>query len=86
MLLLRGTGLTGARFTFSDHSLRVERSSISANGNWPQLQLKAAPAAAESVEIQIERSGTKLRVPYRFDKARASSDGMQGFSGAMSST
>jgi hypothetical protein len=31
--------------------------------------------------IQIERSGTQLRVPYRFDKARASSDGMQGFSG-----
>jgi neopullulanase len=81
MLLLRGTGLAGGRFTFSDHSLRVERSSISANGHWAQLQLNAAPAAAESVEIQIERSGTKLRVPYRFDTARASSDGMQGFSG-----
>jgi neopullulanase len=81
MLLLRGTGLTGARFTFSDHSLHVKRSSISANGHWAQLQLNAAPAVAEAVEIQIERSGTKLRVPYRFDKARASSDGMQGFSG-----
>ena len=71
MLLLRGTGLTGARFTLSDRALHVEHSSISANGHWAQLELSAAPAAAKSVEIEIERAGSKLRVPYRFDKARA---------------
>ena len=81
LLLVRGSGLAGAHFTLSDHSLHVEHSTISPNGHWAQLQLSAAPAAAESVEIQIERSGANLRVPYRFDPARASGDGMQGFSG-----
>jgi glycosidase len=81
LLLVRGTGLTGARFALSDRSIHIDRSSVSANGHWAQLQLSASPVAAESVEILIERSGTKLRVPYRFDTARASSDGMKGFSG-----
>lgn len=81
LLLLHGTGLIGAHFSLSDRSLQIERSSVSANGHWAQLQLSASPAKSESIAIQIVRSGQKLRVPYRFEAARASNDGMQGFSG-----
>jgi glycosidase len=81
LLLLHGTGLTGAHFTLSDRALHLVSASVSANGHWAQLQLSAAPAAAESIEIQIDRAGAKLRVPYKFEARRASNNGMQGFSG-----
>ena len=82
MLLLRGEHLSAATFHLSDPALRVERTSISANGHYAQLWLAASPAQPETVQIEIANATGKLLVPYTFAPRRAATDGMAGFSPA----
>ena len=46
MLLVRGEGLGGARFSLSDPGLRIAKTVVSDNGHWAQLWLTKTPAAA----------------------------------------
>ena len=80
LLLIRGTGLTGATFTVSDQALRILTTSVSANGHWAQLHLKTSPANAETVQLRIRSGESTLNVPYRFAEPRAAGQGMSGFS------
>ncbi|MGI4827807.1 MAG: alpha-amylase family glycosyl hydrolase, partial [Janthinobacterium lividum] len=80
LLLVRGTGLAKAEFLLSDPSLHIQRTSISANGHWAQLELNASPPAPETIDLQIKSNHQSLRVPYHFAAPRARNDGMQGFS------
>lgn len=80
LLLLRGTGFTGARFTLSDPALHIERTIISANGHWAQLWLGASPARPETIQLRVARGNDNLNVPYQFAQPRQPGDGMAGFS------
>jgi len=42
MLLVRGEGLNGAKFSLSDRGLRVEKVVASENGHWAQVWLAAS--------------------------------------------
>jgi neopullulanase len=79
MLLVHGTGLVGAKFSLSDRSLKILRTTISENGHWANLMLSASPAKSEAVTLTVANDGHELRVPYEFTTPRHSGDGMQGF-------
>jgi len=80
MLLVRGEGLNGAKFSLSDRGLRVEKVVASENGHWAQVWLAASPGAAETVRLRAEAGSAKAEMPYRFEKRRADGDGFAGFS------
>ena len=80
MLLVRGTGFSGAQFTVSDPALRIEKVSISENGHWAQLWLRASPQQPETVQLRVQRGAAKTSVPYTFGAPRRAGDGMAGFS------
>ena len=80
LLLLHGTGLSGAHITLSDRTLRVTRTTVSANGHWAQLEFSTAPARPETLELDITVDAQNLQVPYRFEAPRQANDGAGGFS------
>src|SRR5579864_2848567 len=55
MLLVRGEGLGGARFSLSDASLKIEKATVSENGHWAQLWLGNEPDAPETVTLRAVR-------------------------------
>lgn len=79
MLLVRGTGLTGAKFSLSDRKLKIRNATLSENGHWAILRLSASPAHPETVTLSVMKDEHKLRVLYEFKAARRANDGMQGF-------
>jgi glycosidase len=80
MLLIEGQHLDGAQFTLSDRSLRIERTHVSANGHWVALWLNASPATDETIDIEADRNGTHVAVPYSFAPRHDPRDGFAGFS------
>lgn len=80
MLLIEGQHLNGTRFSISDKRIKIERTQLSANGHWAELWLSTSPAAAETVQIEADRSGTHVSVPYTFAPRHDSQDGFAGFS------
>ena len=80
MLLVRGEGLGGAKFSLSDRALKVEKVVTSENGHWAQVWLAASPKEAETVTLRVVAGAEKAEAPYRFEKKRASADGFAGFS------
>ena len=79
MLLVRGEGLTGARFTTSDKALRVDRTEISDNGHWATVWLSASPDAPETVTLSATRGGQQATVTYTFVARRPPTAGFAGF-------
>ncbi len=79
LLLLRGEGFSGAGFTLSDPAIRIEHSTVSANGHWAQLWLSASPAQPETVTLQVARGADAVTSAYRFDTPRGADGGMAGF-------
>ncbi len=63
MLLVRGEGLRGAKFSLSDacRSAIEEESVASENGHWAQLWLSASPAAPETVTLTAKAGGERRR-------------------------
>ena len=80
MLLMRGENLTSATFRISDSHLRIQHSSISANGHWAELWLSASPFTPERVTISVRTPSGTASAPYSFDRRRAPADGFAGFS------
>ena len=84
MLLVQGTGLTGAKFSFSDAALHVDRAVVSENGHWAQLWLSASPAKPETVTLHASHGAATADVSYTFAARRAPgnalSAGLAGFS------
>ena len=80
MLLVRGTGLSGAHFSLSDSHLAIERVTVSANGHWAQLVLASSPARSETVQLHVAQGSERLNIPYTFAAPRREADGMAGFS------
>jgi glycosidase len=80
MLLVRGEGLGGAKFSLSDRGLKVEKVVASENGHWAQVWLSASPKEAETVTLTAKAGGEKAEAPYRFEERRAEGDGFAGFS------
>ena len=81
-LLIRGEGLTGARFQLSDPALKIERTEVSANGHWAQLWLSASPAAPETIKLQATSGPAHADMPYTFAARRPAASGMAGFNPA----
>ena len=80
LLLLEGTGFTGAEFTLSDPALSIVGVKVSANGHWTLLSLSTSPGRPETVQLRIRRGKDALSVPYRFAEPRRAGQGMAGFS------
>ncbi len=80
MLLVQGTGLSGAQFAMDDGRLKIQRVSVSANGHWAQVFLAASPQRATTVQLGIRRGPERLSVPYTFAAPRRAGEGMAGFS------
>ena len=80
MLLVRGEGLRGAKFSLSDSSLQIEKVVASQNGHWAQLWLSASPSKAETMTLTAKAGGEKAEARYAFEKRRPASDGFAGFS------
>jgi len=80
MLLVRGEGLRGAKFSLSDSSLQIEKVVASQNGHWAQLWLSASPSGPETVTLTARAGGEKAEARYAFEKRRPASDGFAGFS------
>lgn len=79
MLLVNGEGFTGAAFSISDKSLRIERTQVSANGHYAFLWLSASPAKPETVTLKVSAHGTTAQAPYTFAERRKPGDGFAGF-------
>ena len=82
MLLVRGEGLRGAKFSLSDGGLGVAKTVVSANGHWAQLWLTKGASRPETVMIRASRGGERAEAKYRFDLRKPASAGFAGFSGA----
>ncbi len=80
MLLVQGEHLDGATFRLSDRKLKVERTTVSANGHWAQVWLSGSPEKAETVELSAVARGETAKVEYRFEERKAASSGFAGFS------
>lgn len=80
MLLVNGENLSGAQFTLSDAHLHIRKTDISANGHWVELWLDTSPAIQETVTIKAHTKDGEATAPYRFERRRASTDGLAGFS------
>ena len=82
MLLVRGEGLSGAKFSLSDPRIGIAKTVISDNGHWAQLWLTKVPARPEVVTIRASRGGESADVKYSFGGRKPASTGFAGFSAA----
>ncbi|HEY4011688.1 MAG TPA: alpha-amylase family glycosyl hydrolase [Acidobacteriaceae bacterium] len=80
MLLVRGEGLGGAKFSLSDPKLGIERTAISENGHWAQLWLTRTASAPETVTVRVTRGGEHAEAQYHFGARKPASAGFAGFS------
>ena len=82
MLLVRGEGLHGARFSLSDPGLRIAKTVVSDNGHWAQLWLTKTAERPETVTIRASRGGESAEAKYSFGARKPGSAGFAGFSSA----
>jgi len=82
MLLVRGEGLHGARFSLSDPGLRIAKTVVSDNGHWAQLWLSTTAERPETVMIRAWRGGESGEAKYSFGARKPGSAGFAGFSSA----
>ncbi|HEV2575641.1 MAG TPA: alpha-amylase family glycosyl hydrolase [Acidobacteriaceae bacterium] len=80
MLLVRGEGLSGARFSFSDGALGIQKTVVSDNGHWAQLWLMKAPVRPERVTIRVSRGSEHADAMYEFGARKSPTAGFAGFS------
>ena len=80
MLLVRGEGLSGARFSLSDPGLRISKTVVSDNGHWAQLWLTKTAVRPEVVTIRASRGGGSAEAKYSFGARKPASAGFAGFS------
>ena len=80
MLLVRGEGFGGARFSLSDAALKIEKIEVSENGHWAQLWLANEPEAPETVTLRAVRGGEQAEAKYSFGDRKPGSAGFAGFS------
>jgi neopullulanase len=79
MLLVQGKHLSKAQFSLSDPRLKIDQSTISANGHWAELWLDDSPPNAESVTLRARNADGEANVAYRFERRRPA-EGVTGFS------
>jgi glycosidase len=79
MLLVQGKHLSKAQFSLSDPRLKIDQSTISANGHWAELWLDDSPPNAESVTLRARNADGEANVAYRFERRRPA-EGVAGFS------
>ena len=82
MLLVRGEGLLGARFSLSDPTLGIAKTAVSGNGHWAQLWLTKTSVRPEVVTIRASRGGASAEAKYSFGARKAPRAGFAGFSSA----
>src|ERR1700760_2046589 len=70
MLLVRGEGLRGARFSLSDPALGIAKTAVSGNGHWAQLWLTKTAVRAEVVTIRASRGGETAEAKYSFGERK----------------
>lgn len=68
MLLLHGTGLTGAHFSVTGHGVTLTRSQISANGHYAFLWLATTNAAPQQLHIRVVTPQGSTAIPYSLDR------------------
>lgn len=80
MLLVRGEGLNGAKFSLSDSEVGIAKTVVSENGHWAQLWLTRTPEKPETVTIRASRDGQGAEASFSFRERRPPNEGFAGFS------
>jgi glycosidase len=80
MLLVRGEGLNGAKFSLSDPGLGIAKTVVSDNGHWAQIWLTKTAERPEMVVIRATRGAESAEVKYSFGARKPGNAGFAGFS------
>ncbi|MGB7199528.1 MAG: cyclomaltodextrinase N-terminal domain-containing protein, partial [Acidobacteriaceae bacterium] len=79
MLLLRGKNLSGARVRTTVQGIAVQRTRVSANGDWLFVWLDISSAPPQHFNLLVRTATGSVRVPYQLDPRHSSADGFRGF-------
>ena len=79
MLLLHGKNLSGARVRTTVQGIEVQRTHVSANGDWLFVWLDISSAPPQHFNLLVRTATGTVRVPYRLDQRHSSAAGFRGF-------
>jgi neopullulanase len=79
MLLLRGKNLSGARVRTSQSGIVVQRTRVSANGDWLFVWLDISTAPAQHFNLLVHTATGSVRVSYELEQRHESAEGFRGF-------
>ena len=79
MLLLHGKNLSAARVRTSVQGIVVQRTRVSANGDWLFVWLDISSAPPQRFNLLVRTAAGSVRVPYELDPRHAGTDGFRGF-------
>ena len=79
MLLLHGKNLSGARVRTTVQGIAVQRTRVSANGDWLFVWLDISSAPPQHFNLLVRTATGTVRVPYRLDQRHSSAAGFRGF-------
>jgi glycosidase len=82
MLLVRGEGFGGARFTVSGTGVTLDRTQISENGHWAFLWLKTANAAPQTLWVTAAGEHGQARQSFALAARSHDAEAHRGFSSA----
>ncbi len=80
MLLIQGTGLQSAKFTLSDKSIAITRTTLSPNGHWAILLLDTHTARPSTLSLTATTANGTATVPYTLKPRRPRAEAPSGFS------
>lgn len=80
MLLIQGTGLQGAKFTLSDKSISITRTTLSPNGHWAILTLDTHTTRPSTLRLTATTPTGATTVPYTLKPRRPPTAVATGFS------
>ncbi len=79
MLLLHGKNLSGARVRTSVQGIVVQRTRVSANGDWLFVWLDISSAPPQRFNLLVRTAAGSVRVQYELDPRHGGTDGFRGF-------
>ena len=79
MLLIRGKNLSGARVRTSAQGIVVQRTRVSANGDWLFVWLDISSAPPQHFNLLVRTPDGSVRLPYELDQRHSAAAGFHGF-------
>ncbi len=79
MLLLHGKNLSGARVRTTVQGIVVQRTRVSADGDWLFIWLDISSAPPQHFNLLVRTATGSVRVPYELDQRHSPAVGFRGF-------